>query len=223
VCGDSDPIHRGKNHAENPQLKLFWMNRTNIHRNNNNNNSTRSGITNQISCSKNMTNKQITNADSLKNLMREWNRSASPILATEQYILRHDRVCAELHCKICKEIGGKLDNKCYDHVPKSVETSHEGKVTILWNQQLQTNRTVGNNKLDIIICDNKQGTCILIDVAIPGDRNVSRREVEKIVKYKDLKTEIQCMWNVKEKMIPVIIGATGTISKSLRQYQKACN
>jgi len=26
------------------------------------------------------------------------------------------------------------------------------------------------------------------------------------------------MWNVKTKAIPVIIGATGTISKSLRKY-----
>jgi uncharacterized protein YycO len=26
------------------------------------------------------------------------------------------------------------------------------------------------------------------------------------------------MWNVKAKVIPVITGATGTISKSLRQY-----
>jgi hypothetical protein len=26
------------------------------------------------------------------------------------------------------------------------------------------------------------------------------------------------MWNVKTKMIPVIIGATGTILKSFRQY-----
>jgi hypothetical protein len=26
------------------------------------------------------------------------------------------------------------------------------------------------------------------------------------------------MWNVKTKVIPVIIGATGTISKSLRKY-----
>jgi hypothetical protein len=26
------------------------------------------------------------------------------------------------------------------------------------------------------------------------------------------------MWNVKTKAIPVIIGATGTISKSFRQY-----
>ena len=26
------------------------------------------------------------------------------------------------------------------------------------------------------------------------------------------------MWNIKTKVIPVITGATGTISKSLRQY-----
>ena len=26
------------------------------------------------------------------------------------------------------------------------------------------------------------------------------------------------MWNVKAKAIPVIIGATGTVAKSLRQY-----
>jgi len=26
------------------------------------------------------------------------------------------------------------------------------------------------------------------------------------------------MWNVKANMIPAVIGATGTISKSLRQY-----
>jgi hypothetical protein len=38
------------------------------------------------------------------------------------------------------------------------------------------------------------------------------------LKYKDLITEIQGMWNVKTKVIPVIIGATGTISKSFRKY-----
>jgi len=39
-----------------------------------------------------------------------------------------------------------------------------------------------------------------------------------ILKYKDLTIEIQCMWNVKTKVIPVIIGTTGTISKSFRKY-----
>jgi len=105
----------------------------------------------------------------------------------------------------------------YEHVPKSVEKSQGGKVTILWNQQLQTDRIMPNNKPDIIIHDNEKGTCTLIDVAISGDRNVIKKEAEKILKYKDFTIEIQCMWNVKIKVIPVIIGATGTISKSFRK------
>jgi hypothetical protein len=59
---------------------------------------------------------------------------------------------------------------------------------------------------------------MLVHVAIPGDRNVIKKEAEKILKYKDLITEIQRMWNVKTKVTPVIIGATGTISKSFRKY-----
>jgi hypothetical protein len=57
-----------------------------------------------------------------------------------------------------------------------------------------------------------------IDVAIPGDRNVIKKEDEKSLKYKHLTTEIQRMWNVKTNVIPVVIGATATISKSFRKY-----
>ena len=59
---------------------------------------------------------------------------------------------------------------------------------------------------------------MLIDVAISGDRNVIKKEAGKILKCKDLSNEIQRMWNVKTKVIPVIIGKTGTISKSFRKY-----
>jgi len=51
-----------------------------------------------------------------------------------------------------------------------------------------------------------------------GDRNVIKKEAEKILRYKDITIEIQCMWNVKTNVIPVIIGATGIISKSFRKY-----
>jgi hypothetical protein len=54
---------------------------------------------------------------------------------------------------------------------------------------------------------------MIIIIIIPGDRNVIQKESEKILKYKDLTIEIQRMWNVKTRVIPVIIGATGTISK----------
>ena len=114
-----------------------------------------------------------------------------------------------------KKTEVQLDTKhWYEDVPKSVETSQGGKVTIFWNQQVQTDRTIHNNKPDIITRDNEKGTCMLIDV----DRNVIKKEAEKILKYKDLTTEIQLMRNVETKVIPVIVGATGTISKSFRKY-----
>jgi len=103
-------------------------------------------------------------------------------------------------------------------VPKSVETSQGGKVTILWNQKVQTDRTIPNNKPDIIIHGNEKGTCMLIDFAISGEINVIKKEANKILKYKDLTIQIQCMWNVKTKVIPVITGVTRTISKSFRKY-----
>jgi hypothetical protein len=108
-----------------------------------------------------------------------------------------------------QENRGTIDKKRrYEHVSKLVETSRGGKLTILWNQQVQTDRTIPKNRPDIVICNNEKGTYMLIDVAIPGDRNVIQKEAEKILKYKDLTIEIQCMWNVKTRVIPVIIGDT---------------
>jgi len=59
---------------------------------------------------------------------------------------------------------------------------------------------------------------MVIEAAISGDRNVIKKETEKNLKYKDLTIEIQRMWNIKTKVIPEKIGATGTISRSFRKY-----
>jgi hypothetical protein len=59
---------------------------------------------------------------------------------------------------------------------------------------------------------------MLIAVAPPGDRNVIKKEAERILKYKDPIMEMWRIWNVKTNVMPVIIGATGTISKSFRKY-----
>jgi hypothetical protein len=47
---------------------------------------------------------------------------------------------------------------------------------------------------------------------------VIKKLAKKILKYKDLTIEIQRMWNVKTNVIPVIIVATDTVSKSFRKY-----
>ena len=51
-----------------------------------------------------------------------------------------------------------------------------------------------------------------------NNNNNNNKEAEKILKYKDLTIEIQRMWKVKTRVIPVIIGGNGTISKSFRKY-----
>jgi hypothetical protein len=64
----------------------------------------------------------------------------------------------------------------------------------------------------------KDNICLLIDVAIPSDRNVIQKESEKKLKYKNLSREIQRMWNMKCFVIPVTIGATEIVTKELKKY-----
>ena len=57
-----------------------------------------------------------------------------------------------MHFNIWKEMGVQLDKKHWcEHVPNSLATNQGGKVTILWNQQVQTDRTIPNNNPDIVI------------------------------------------------------------------------
>ena len=52
----------------------------------------------------------------------------------------------------------------------------DGDVTVLWNQTVHTDREVTANRPDIIIKNKKEKICILIDVAIPANRNVVQRK-----------------------------------------------
>jgi hypothetical protein len=94
----------------------------------------------------------------------------------------------------------------------------EGDVTVLWNQAVHTDGEITENKLDIIIKNEK--TCTLMDMAIPADRNVVQKEAEKNLKYKSLCIEIQRMRNLKCTIVPLIIGATGIVTRSLKKIWK---
>jgi hypothetical protein len=115
---------------------------------------------------------------------------------------------------MCKKLGIETAENWYSHIPKPV-TEHED-VTVLWNQGIQTDREVLSNKT---IIKNKKGkTCLLIDVAIPSDKNVIQKEAEKKLKYKNRSIEIERMWNMKCFVISVTTGATLIVSKSLKKY-----
>jgi hypothetical protein len=54
---------------------------------------------------------------------------------------------------------------------------------------------------------------MLIDVAISREINIVKKEAKKTLKYKDPTVEVKRVWNAKTEVIPVIIGAAGTILK----------
>lgn len=94
------------------------------------------------------------------------------------------------------------------------------KCKILWDFTIQTDHIIQARRPDIVVIDKQARTCQLIDVACPADRKVIEKEEEKIEKYRDLAREVAKLWNVKVKIIPVVIGALGTIPKDLEDRIK---
>ena len=66
-------------------------------------------------------------------------------------------------------------------------------MSVLWDFGIHTDRKIEANRPDIIIKDKEKNECVLIDVAVPADKNVSIKEFEKKSKYKDLEIEVQRM------------------------------
>jgi hypothetical protein len=66
----------------------------------------------------------------------------------------------------------------------------------------------------------KDKICLLIDISVPSDRNVIQKESEKKLKYKKLSIEIQRMWNMKCFVTPIIIGATGIVTRGLKKKSR---
>ena len=138
-----------------------------------------------------------------------------PNLAKNEFLIREDKVSTHLHFAICKALGIETTDKWYTHMPKPVY--EEEHVTVLRNQAVHKDREFTVNRQDIIIKNKKEKISTLIDVAVPADRNFVQKEGEKKVKYKSLYIEIKRMWNLKFIIIPVIIGATGIVTRSLRK------
>jgi hypothetical protein len=90
----------------------------------------------------------------------------------------------------------------------------------LRDQGVQTDREVLAKRSDMIIKYKEERICLLIDVVLPSDRNIIEKEAEKKLKCKNLSSEIQ-QNSMKCFAISVIIGATGIVSKSWKQYQES--
>ena len=88
-------------------------------------------------------------------------------------------------------------------------------ITIMWDMPVNTDRIITANRPDINVKDSMNFTCKLIDITVTSDRNIALKEIEKKSKYKDLELEIQRMWYMKTVLIPVVVGAFGTVKKEM--------
>ena len=98
------------------------------------------------------------------------------------------------------------------------QVKENNQAKIMWEIPIQTDVTVTHNRPDLIYIDKANNNTYLIDISVPSDYNIGAKEIEKLSKYHLLKTEIRRLWNTQSTVIPIIIGATGIISKSLHRY-----
>ena len=57
--------------------------------------------------------------------------------------------------------------------------------------------------------------CKIVDFAVQADHRINLKESEKKDKYLDLAREIEKLWNMKVTIVPIVIGALGTVTKGL--------
>ena len=61
----------------------------------------------------------------------------------------------------------------------------------------------------------KKRICKIVDFAVPADHRINLKESEKKDKYFDFPRELKKLWNMKVTIVPIVIGALGTITKGL--------
>ena len=64
---------------------------------------------------------------------------------------------------------------------------------------------------DITLVLPNDKKAFLVDIAIPGDSRLSSKILEKQTRYTDLKIEVEKLWSVKCMIVPIILGALGSI------------
>ena len=83
----------------------------------------------------------------------------------------------------------------------------------MWDFSIQTDHVIEAQRPDLVVVDKKERSCKIIDFAVPGDSRIEEKEKDKIEKYQEVGRELQKIWNVKVKIIPLVVSSLGAIPK----------
>ena len=126
-------------------------------------------------------------------------------LAQKEYRRRHDNLGKIAHWKLAKKGNFEAGDKWYEHQPERVLENEDYK--ILWDFSIQTNHVIEASRPGLVLAEKKERICKIIDFAVPGDCRIEEKEKDKIEKYQDFGKELQKRWNVKIKIIPLVVGS----------------
>ena len=81
-------------------------------------------------------------------------------------------------------------------------------------------RLIEHQRPDIVVMEKNTKKCLIIDVASPVDNSLILKRNEKLDNYSELRLEIARMWDKKTLIVPIIIGALGSIPNNLEYNLK---
>ena len=142
--------------------------------------------------------------DSLCRMCRKVDESIDHIvsgcskLAQKEYKRRHDNLGKIVHWKLARKCNFEAGDKWYEHEPESVLENEDYK--ILWDFSIQTDHVIEAWRPDLVVVDKKE-------------RRIEEKEKDKIEKYQELGRELQKIWSVEVKIIPLVVGSLGAIPK----------
>ena len=113
--------------------------------------------------------------------------------------------------KLARKCNFEARDEWCGHEPESVLENEDYK--ILWDFSIQTDHVIEARRPDLVVVDKKERSCKIIDFAVPGDSRIEEKEKDKIEKYEDFGRELQMIWNVKVKIVPLAVGSLGAIPK----------
>ena len=111
-----------------------------------------------------------------------------------------------------------MKERWYEHKPEVA--MENGKCKILWDFTVQTDHEIYGRRPDVTVVQKDKNLCQILDFACPYDGRVDTKELQKIEHYRDLARELGKIWNMKVRVIPLVISALGTTPIKLGSWLK---
>ena len=123
----------------------------------------------------------------------------------QDYKRRQDWLGAKIHWEVCRKY--MIERKKKWNELKLEVVMENNKCKIIWDFTVQTDHEIYRRKSVVILVQNDKNLCQIIYFAFPNDGRVDRKELEQIEHCKDLAREFRKIWNIKVKVIPLVIDA----------------